>query len=229
MLVNPRAGYASPVADAPPLSLRSFPLADPAGASLELWLPGDPDSLIRSAQSDPDAPASDLLAFWATLWPCAITTARLVGTTNLIDESTSILELGSGVGLAGLAAAKRGAAVTLTDGDPAAIELINRNIAHNALSDRCAAAVFRWEDPPDPAWHPDLILGCDVLYQPASHPLLARIIRSLGCTALLTDPQRPSAASAASTFREHGLRVWETTAPAATGGCALRVLMVQPD
>ncbi|MFU8828264.1 MAG: class I SAM-dependent methyltransferase, partial [Phycisphaerales bacterium] len=181
------------------------------------------------AETDPHAPASDLLAFWATLWPSAITTAHLVGSTNLIESSTRILELGSGVGLAGLAATARGATVTLTDGDPSAIPLLERNIAHNGLADRCTAAVFRWEDPPDPLWQPDLILGCDVLYQPTSHPLLARLIRTLNCTALLTDPQRPSAASAASTFREHGLSVWETTAPPATGGCALRVLMVQAD
>ncbi len=227
--MNPKGGYACAVADAPPLTLRSFPLADPAGASLELWLPGAPDDIVRRAQTDPDAPASDLLGFWATLWPCAITTAHLVGTTGLIDGSTRILELGSGIGLAGLAAAKRGATVTLTDGDPAAIEPLQRNIAHNALAHRCTAAVFRWEDAPDPDWQPDLILGCDVLYQPASHPLLARLIRTLHCTALLTDPQRPSAAGAATIFREHGLRVWETTAPPAPGGCALRVLMVQPD
>jgi predicted nicotinamide N-methyase len=229
MLRVPKAGYASAVAEAPPFTIRSFPLADPPGASLELWLPGAPDDLVRLAQTDADAPASDLLAFWATLWPSAITTAHLVGTTNLIDSSTRILELGCGVGLAGLAAAARGATVTLTDGDPSAIPLLERNIAHNHLTDRCTGAVFRWEDPPDPSWQPELILGCDVLYQPASHPLLARLIRTLNCTALLTDPQRPSAASAASTFREHGLRVWETTAPPATGGCALRVLMVQAD
>jgi len=228
MLVNPKAGYACAVADAHPLTLRSFPLADPPGASLELWLPGDPDDLVRLAQTDPAAPASDLLGFWATLWPCAITTAHLVSTTSLIDESTRILELGSGVGLAGLAAAARGAAVSLTDGDPSAIPLLNRNIAHNNFSDRCTAAAFRWEDAPDAAWQPDFILGCDVLYHPASHPLLAQLIRTINCTALLTDPQRPSAASAAATFREHGLRVWETTGPPAHGGCALRVLMVQP-
>jgi predicted nicotinamide N-methyase len=216
------------VSDAPQHTLHTFPLASPPGASLELWLPSNPDERVRRAQSEA-APASDLLGFWATLWPAARTTAHLVGTTNLIDASTRILELGSGVGLAGLAAAKRGANVTLTDGDPAAIPLLQRNITHNDLAHRCTAGVFRWEDPPDPNWQPELILGCDVLYHPESHQLLARLIRTLNCTALLTDPQRPSAAGAATVFREHHLSVWETTAPPAAGGCALRVLMVQPE
>ncbi len=229
MLRIPKGGYACAVADAHPLTLRSFPLANPPGASLELWLPAAPDDLVRRAQTDPHSPASDLLAFWATLWPCAVTTAHLVVTTGLIDGSTRILELGSGVGLAGLAAAARGATVTLTDGDPAAVPILEQNIAHNHFADRCTAAAFRWEDPPDPSWRPDLILGCDVLYQPASQPLIARLIRMLNCTALMTDPQRPSAGVATAVFRDHGLRVWETTAPPAPGGCALRVLMVQPD
>ncbi|MFI4854049.1 MAG: class I SAM-dependent methyltransferase [Phycisphaerales bacterium JB065] len=216
------------MSDAPPLTLQRFPLASPPGESLELWLPSDPDDRVRRAQRE-DTPGSDLLGFWATLWPAARTTAHLVGTTNLIDPSTRILELGCGVGLAGLAAAKRGATVTLTDGDPSAIDLLDRNIAHNDLTKRCTAAVFRWEDPPDPSWQPDLILGCDVLYHHASHPLLADLIRTLNCTALLTDPQRPSAAAATATFRDHGLSVWETTAPPAGGGCALRVLVVQPN
>ncbi len=215
------------MSDAPQYTLHTFPLASPPGATIELLLTSNPDERVRRAQSEA-APAADLLGFWATLWPAARTTANLVGTTNLIESSTRVLELGSGVGLAGLAAAKRGATVTLTDGDPAALDLLNRNISHNRLSDRCTAAVFRWEDPPDPSWQPDLILGCDLLYQPSAHPLLANLIRNLNCTALLTDPQRPSAAGAATVFREHHLSVWETTAPPTAGGCALRVLMVQP-
>lgn len=219
--------YACAVAEAPPLTLRSFPLDELAGGVLDLWLPDAPDELVRRAQRDVGGPASDLLAFWATLWPCAMTTAKLVGTTRLIDASMRILEIGSGVGLVGLCAAARGATVRLTDGDPAAVGLLERNIAQNGFGDRCDAAVYRWEDPPDGAWGPDLILGCDVLYDPASHGLVAELIATLGCSALLTDPQRPSAAGAAGVLRDHGLRVWETTAPAAGGGCAVRVLVVQ--
>ena len=224
-----KAGYAGRVPETPDLTLQSFPLITPPGAELRLWLPADPDDHVRRAQTERSGPSSDLLGFWATLWPAAITSAQLVGTTNLIDEGTSILEIGCGCGLVGLAAAMRGATVTLTDGDPAGVELTVRNISENALDDRCRAEVFRWEDPPDPAWQPDLLLGCDVLYDPKAHPLLARLIADLNCTALLTDPQRPSAAGASSIFRDHGLRVWETTAPPAPGGCALRVLMVQPN
>lgn len=222
------AGYAGRVPETPDLTLRSFPLTTPPGAELHLWLPSDPDDHVRRAQTATNQPGADLLGFWATLWPAAITSAHLVGTTSLIDDSTSVLEVGCGCGLVGLAAAMRGASVTLTDGDPAGIELTARNITENALDGRCRAEVFRWEDPPHPDWKPDLLLGCDVLYEPKAHPLLARLIADLNCTALLTDPQRPSAAGASSIFRDHGLRVWESTAPAAAGGCPLRVLMVQP-
>ena len=217
--------------DAAELTLRSFPLTAPAGADLRLWLPSDPDDRVRQAQAstgDTASTAADLLGFWATLWPAAITSAHLVGTTNLIDASTNILEVGCGCGLVGLAAAMRGASVTMTDGDPAGVELTRRNIEENGLADRCSAAVFRWEDPPDPAWQPDLLLGCDVLYEPSSHALLARLISGLGCTALLTDPQRPSAAGAADALRAAGLSVWDSTAPAIDTGCALRVLVAQP-
>lgn len=79
--------------ETPDLTLRSFPLTSPPGAELRLWLPSDPDDHVRRAQTERSDPSSDLLGFWATLWPAAITSAHLVGTTNLIDEGLSLIHI----------------------------------------------------------------------------------------------------------------------------------------
>merc|ERR1711990_586734 len=47
-----------------------------------------------------------------------------------------VLELGSGTGIGGLAAASAGAAVVLTDGESATLPLLEANVKHNRLSER---------------------------------------------------------------------------------------------
>jgi len=60
-------------------------------------------------------------------------------------QGSAILELGSGTGLVGLVAAKVGAShIVLTDGEPAAVSLMERNIQRNGLSHICEARLLEW-------------------------------------------------------------------------------------
>ena len=57
-----------------------------------------------------------------------------------------VLELGAGVGLAGLVMAKEGAHVTLTDNQPAALDLMKQNADANGVSDQVDVAFFDWNE-----------------------------------------------------------------------------------
>jgi predicted nicotinamide N-methyase len=109
----------------------------------------------------------------------------------------------------GLVAARRGAAVTLTDANEEAVAAAARNARLNGIDARCAR--FDWNDEPDAAWDHDVLIGCDVLYAEASAGAIGRLIDRLSCVALLGCPARAGSEGVGDRLREAGLRVWETS------------------
>ena len=104
---------------------------------------------------------------------------------------TSVLELGAGLGLAGLVAASRGAIVVQTDHDGAALEACAQMARLNAITG-VSQVPGNWHDWRDDR-HYDLIIGADIAYDGDSHqPLLAIFARNLapGGMILLADPER---------------------------------------
>lgn len=99
------------------------------------------------------------------------------------------VELGSGTGLAGLAYAARGGAVTLTDYQPVVLDLLARNAERSAVAaaGSCAVAKLFWGDAEDEAQlrarSPDgtgypVLLGADILY-PGSAAYLPGLMQSV--------------------------------------------------
>ena len=104
-----------------------------------------------------------------------------------------MLELGCGLGLPSLAAARRGADVLATDWAEDAIELLRRNAARNDVAVHVARV--RWSEP-EPLlraapW--DLVLGADLLYEERNAEQLAALLPRLGGEMLLAEPGRPHA------------------------------------
>lgn len=178
--------------------------------------PAEADALVRRAEAEGDAERG----YWAHVWPSARMLAEFIARTALVGVGTRILEIGCGVGLVGLVAAKRGGIVTLTDYSGDAIAMAERNAALNGVT--ITAARFDWNDAPDAAWRPDVLLGADVLYFAESHGPIAALVRRLGCLAILGYPNRPGTAGAIGVFERAGLRVWD--AAAGSG----RILLAQP-
>lgn len=98
-------------------------------------------------------------------------------------EGLRVLELGCGLGVAGLFARLVGAAtVTLTD-KPALLGIANENVAANAdaLNGGVAVRALDWDEPvvaSIAATH-DVILGADVVYTDAGAKSLANVLNSL--------------------------------------------------
>lgn len=154
---------------------------DLGGRALELFSVSAVDLLSSKT-------AAGELPYWCVAWPAGLALARYLQKRCLIGSR--VLEVGSGIGVAGLGAALAGGEVLLTDNVPAALRLAQMNARRNRVRVRAAAADWR-------AWPIsgtfDLVIGSDVTYEPAAFEALLSVLdRTLrpGGEVLLTDPGR---------------------------------------
>lgn len=169
----------------PDLPLADFVL-DIAGRRWTIAAVRDQDALLDAADAFAHVP------YGLLLWESAVVLARAAARRPQALAGRSVLELGCGTGLVGLVAASLGADVLQTDHEPAALMLAKENACRNGVGGirRIDADWQRWPV----AERFDVILGADVLYEPALHDDVARILS--GCIApdgraLLADPGRP--------------------------------------
>ncbi|GAB4272337.1 MAG: hypothetical protein Kow00111_26020 [Thermincola ferriacetica] len=147
----------------------------------------DIDSLLNLVKTDDDVP------FWAVLWPAAIGMARFLWQgPDLTGQK--ILELGAGLGLAGIVAAAKNGVVYQTDLFPEALDFCAFNAKLNKVGNikRIQADWRSFEITEDF----DIILGSDILYEPTLHPYLKSIFYRLlkpGGRIILSDPGRKDA------------------------------------
>lgn len=104
-----------------------------------------------------------------------------------------VAELGCGLGIPSIAAARRGAEVIATDGDIDALALVRRNAAVNGVEVETAA--LDWADPDELIERGpfDLVLASDVLYERPSIAMLLNLLPRLAPVAWIADPGRPAA------------------------------------
>ncbi|HSQ01480.1 MAG TPA: methyltransferase domain-containing protein [Candidatus Dormibacteraeota bacterium] len=125
---------------------------------------------LLGADAPPEPP------YWMHLWPGALTLARRLAVAPAVGEGTRVLELGCGLGLPALVAARRGAAVVACDRQGEPLAVVARSAADNG--DRLACVQMDWRAP---ALAPgfDLCLGADVAYDQDGAPALAASLASL--------------------------------------------------
>nr|XP_020468852.1 methyltransferase-like protein 23 [Monopterus albus] len=104
------------------------------------------------------------------VWPCAVVLAQYLWTQREELRDKAVLELGAGVSLPGVVAARCGAKVTLSDSDktPQCLENCRRSCEANGLHDVVVLGLSWGEISPDLVLLPklDIILGSDVFYEP---------------------------------------------------------------
>ncbi|MCW3041632.1 MAG: Methyltransferase type 12 [Solirubrobacterales bacterium] len=169
------------------------------------------------------AAGDEYLPYWAELWPSAVALARLVAREDL--TSARVLELGCGLGLPALAAARAGARVTATDWAPDAITAATDNAAANGVT--LQAVVADWREPgPLVARGPwDLVLAADVLYEArAVAPLLALLEALAAPRVLVADPSRATCEP----FLEQAAERWNLAATRAPDRPMVRVHELRP-
>lgn len=172
------------------------PLPD---GELRILRPPDADALITEEAFERE----EFLPYWASLWPSATALARLVSRRALRGART--LELGCGLGLPSIAAARAGARVTASDWSAAAVAAARENATLNGV--RLETLVCPWAEPTRliEAGPWELLLASDVLYEPRNGDQLLELLPRLigGHTELLlADPDRPPAESFLERARE---------------------------
>jgi len=153
-----------------------------AGGKLSVVAPARAEDLLAASRGE--------VPYWAEIWHASLGIARhLMRGPTLVGRRA--LDLGCGIGLAGLAAGRRGAAVQFVDRNQDALHFACFNAAENGLSG-FSATRLDWFEATAPGEH-DLVLMADVAYD-RSHfePLLRHLQRCLapGGEALLADPYR---------------------------------------
>ncbi|XP_049925441.1 methyltransferase-like protein 23 isoform X2 [Epinephelus moara] len=104
------------------------------------------------------------------VWPCAVVLAQYLWTQREELRHKIVLELGAGVSLPGVVAARCGAKVILSDNakTPLCLENCRRSCEANTLHDVGVLGITWGEVSPDLVLLPklDIILGSDVFYEP---------------------------------------------------------------
>lgn len=161
-------------------------------ASFVIDRPGDMEELLDLPSVQSAFQADSYMPYWADIWPAARMLARAVLEMDFAPDLTA-LEIGCGLGLAGLAALSKGMRVIFSDYDLTAVAFAERNAELNGFT-RYTSRPFDWRDPPCDLKVP-LILGSDLTYEARNHDPLRTLFAQLlmpGGTILLTDQDRPA-------------------------------------
>lgn len=158
----------------------------------------------EAAELPDDGPVewAPLLPYWTVLWRSGVALGRELAGAPL--AGLRAVELGCGLGVPSLVAARAGATVLATDECDEALALVERNARENGL--RLATARVAWDAPDElVALGPfDLVLAADVLYERSSVALLLTLLPRLGREVWLADPGR----SVADEFFEQAAHRW---------------------
>ncbi len=148
------------------------------------------DQLIAEAPDHPDV-VDERIPYWAELWPAAIGLAQWLLNQPKLARGTSVLELGAGLGLTGLAAHWQGGEVTLTDYIPESLE-VARYLWQLNGEQPLATSPMDWRKP-DPALAADLVIAADVAYEERFfEPLMNAFhqLRRPGGRIIVSEPNR---------------------------------------
>jgi predicted nicotinamide N-methyase len=186
------------------------------GGELRVMRPVDAEGLLTEEAFDHE----ELLPYWAELWSSSLALARVLAVRSLKGAPT--LELGCGLGLVAVAAARAGGRVLATDWSAPAIELTRRNAEANGVE--LEAMRCSWQEPEPMVerapW--PLVVASDVLYDRANVPLLLHLLPQLTgprSEVLIADPGRPPAEE----FLERAAERWEVDSRPVPGSARVSV------
>jgi predicted nicotinamide N-methyase len=183
-----------------------------AGLTIKLVRPVNPDQLLDDPLVVDWNRRDDYMPYWAYLWPAAYLLAEAVAREPwpaLLEGSRAAeaLEIGCGLGLAGLVGVARGLRVQFTDYDPAPLDFVLRSAAENRF-DRARFSIRQldWRNLPDEQH--SIILGADVIYESRLVSLVAGLMGRMlapGGVGLVASPYRVAAKGFPAALAERGL------------------------
>jgi predicted nicotinamide N-methyase len=176
--------------------------------------PTDPEQLLDDPAVLDWNRRDDYMPYWPHLWPGAYLLADALADHPCLDPQSAagddeleVLEIGCGLGLAGLVALARGRPVRFTDYDPGCFGFIERSAAENGINpSRLRCEVLDWRELPDERFR--IILGADVIYEHRLVPMVAHVLDKMlapGGIGLLGSPYRVAAEGFPAEVESRGL------------------------
>lgn len=197
----------------PAETFESFPIRREtwavAGESFDLIWHADMDALLDDPRTHERFRQDEYMPYWAVPWPSATLLADCVLREH--RGSGRAIELGCGVGVVSLAAARAGWTVLATDYDADSLKFVEENARRNAVV-LAGAALLDWRKPFDEGPF-ELVLASDVLYERRNVEPVAQWIGwhlAPGGVALVADSNRSSAEGFAAAAEAAGLAVEKT-------------------
>jgi len=176
---------------------------DVCGEPYRFWQPPDLDALIDVAAFEAD----ERIPYWANVWESAIVLAEEL--SQLDGRGQTLLELGCGLALPAIVAARHGFTATASDYEEAALEGVRYNADRNGAAG-LAVRLLDWRNLPADLGRFDRVVAADVLYEKHHAVALSAVIaRTLapGGLAMVADPGRARATEFEPAARAVGLTV----------------------
>ena len=134
------------------------------------------DDFLNKKPEDEDF-KDEQIPYWADLWPSAIALSEFLVDNSKLVKDKSVLEIGCGLGLVGIVAAKLGGLVTLTDYLPAALEFAEYNWKLN-FKTKADVQLLDWRKPQN-ILPVDVLLASDIAYESRSFKPLLKALKVL--------------------------------------------------
>lgn len=167
-----------------PLLLQSY------SPGFQLYIP-DPEQVKPVYEKllviHPDLP----FPFWAKVWPAARAMTEFLLSHPDLTNNKKVLEIGAGIGLPSFSIASNISELIISDHDPDAVALLDKNIALLGLKNTRALLIDWNHFPPD--LNADTILLSDINYAPEQFKPLLKLMKQWmesGATVVLSTPQR---------------------------------------
>jgi predicted nicotinamide N-methyase len=143
------------------------------GDDLEVLRPRDSEALLDEHAFEEE----EFLPYWAELWPSGVALARALDGRAL--RGVAVVELGCGLGLPSMVAARAGGRALATDWSQAALDLLQDNALHNGVAVETMAVDWARPDELLARGPFPLVLAADVLYERRNVPLLLDLLPRL--------------------------------------------------
>lgn len=172
----------------------------------------DPEEFLKDEQ----------MPYWAEIWPAAVTLSHVL-MEELELSGRSVIELGAGVGMASVAAARGGASVVATDYSTEALRFVTYNALRNGVALDTGRLDWRLVRGDEKF---DIVIAADVLYERVNLLPIITAIETLlapGGVAYIADPRRRLAEQFLELVGENGFAVTASSMHDAVGDQSVAV------
>jgi predicted nicotinamide N-methyase len=181
------------------------------------------DALLKNDASHPDV-VDEKIPYWCELWPSSMGLSEFLVKNSRLVKNKTVLEIGCGLGLCGIVAAKSGGSVMLTDYIQQAIDFAAYNWKQNFKTSP-NTKLLDWRKPE--GFEPvDVLLASDVAYESRSFKYLINAFKKLvkkNGLILISEPNRKFTKEFFQKLKDNGFQLKEDVVEISKNGIEYKI------